>query len=162
MSRDAAPAPASVDGTLPGFNPWPYALMVIIGGAFAFAAFVAVTMIRQRVDLVPAEHYERDLMHNERMARERRGRALQPPLEVRLTPERDLVVTFPGVGELDGHIRLYRPSDGTRDQVFPVQPDAEGRQLVPAAALVPGLWQVQIEWTWDGEAYEVTEKIVLP
>lgn len=144
-----------------GLNPWPLALTLIITGAFAFAAFIAVTMIRKKVDLVPAGHYERDLRHNERMAREQRARSLGQPVKIALTADRNISVQFPDASAT-GHIRLYRPSDSSLDVIIEIAPDATGLQLIPAATLAAGLWEAQIEWTQNGEEYALNGRIVLP
>jgi hypothetical protein len=143
-------------------NPWPIALTILIVGAFAFATFIAVTMIRQKVELVAPDYYAQDLQHEERMAREQRARALTNPLRVNWQAEpAAVVVTYPAPG-VTGTIKLYRPSDLTLDRNLTIQPDADTRQVIPADTLASGPWKVQVAWQLDGVEYYQTESLVAP
>ena len=143
-------------------NPWPIALTILIVGAFAFATFIAVTMIRQKVELVAPDYYAQDLQHEERMAREQRARALTNPLQVSWQIEpAAVVVTYPAPG-VTGAIKLYRPYDLTLDRNLAIEPDANARQVIPADTLASGPWKVQIAWQLDGVEYYQTESLVVP
>jgi nitrogen fixation protein FixH len=142
-------------------NPWPIALTLVIGSAFAFATWVAITMIRQHVDLVPEEHYQRDLMHNERMAAEQRAAALEPPVNISLTAEREIDIRFPDASAT-GRLRLYRPADASMDVQIEIAPDPDGQQLVPARHLASGKWEVRMEWTQQSQTYAQTTTLILP
>jgi nitrogen fixation protein FixH len=143
------------------FNPWPAALTVIVVGAFAFAAFVAVTMIRQPVDLVVKDYYEQDLKHSERMAREARAKALDQPLRVAWRADaKTLRLEFPDPSAT-GVIELYRPSDSALDRRVEIQPDASGLQEVPGDGLAAGLWRVHVAWQQGGEDFYQAESFLL-
>jgi nitrogen fixation protein FixH len=141
-------------------NPWPIALIVFIGGAFAFTVWVAVTMIRQKVDLVVPDYYEQDLKHTQRMEQERRAKALAVPLRVSLDGDAVRLV-FPDPAAV-GSIGLYRASDSRLDRSVDIAPGAGGEQRIPVAGLAAGPWKIQVAWQQGGAEYYQTETIVVP
>ena len=143
-------------------NPWPLALTVICAGAFSFAVYIAVTMIRQKVDLVATDYYDKDVQHEKRMAQQERTRALDRQIEVTQIPgAQQLVISFPHEGA-SGTITMYRPSDSTLDQKHEIKPDADQRQILSYAGMASGLWNVQIEWQQGGQDYYYATQLVLP
>lgn len=143
-------------------NPWPVALTIIIAGAFAFATFVAVTMIRQRVDLVSADYYDKGVHHEQRMIQEQRARALPKQVEVSQIPgAKQVIVTMPDAGAT-GTITLYRPSDSTLDRTFDLALDEQGRHVIDYAGLAPGLWRLEVAWKQNGEDHLFATPLVLP
>ncbi len=143
-------------------NPWPVALTIFIAAAFTFATYVAITMIRQRVDLVSTDYYDKDLQHEKRMAQEKRARALPKQVEVGQIPgAKQLVVTMPD-SSATGTITLYRPSDSSLDRKIPIAPDAQGRHVVDYSEMASGLWRLEIEWEQNGEEMFHATQLVLP
>jgi hypothetical protein len=143
-------------------NPWPIVITALCVVAFASATTIVVVMVRQKVDLVTPDYYEKDLKHGELMAREQRARALETPLTVVLdSASRAITVTFPASGAT-GEITLYRPSSPDMDRVVPVSASADRQQVIPADELASGLWRVQVAWSQGGLDYFASESVVLP
>ena len=143
-------------------NPWPVALIVLIAGAFTAATWVAVTMIRQSVDLVIPDYYEQDLKHSERMAQENRARELTQPLQIRHDiTTRVLTLIFPDPAST-GAIQLYRPSDSSLDRHHAIDASTGGQQTLSTAGLASGLWRVNVAWRQNEKEYYHTESLVLP
>jgi nitrogen fixation protein FixH len=122
--------------------------------------WVAVTMIRQKVDLVVPDYYEQDLKHTERMEQERRAKALAVPLRVTLDGDAVRVV-FPDPAAA-GSIRLYRASDSALDLSVAIAPGAGGEQRIPVVGLASGPWKIQVAWQQGGEDYYQTETVLVP
>ncbi|HMP89246.1 MAG TPA: FixH family protein [Kiritimatiellia bacterium] len=143
-------------------NPWPIALTTLIVCAFSASTWVAVTMIRQKVDLVIPDYYEQDLRHSERMAQEIRARELAQPLAVRPNfQDRHITLDFPDPSA-EGTIQLYRPSDSSMDQSLAIEADKHGQQLVSLSGLASGLWRINVAWRQSGEDYYHSEPLVIP
>lgn len=143
-------------------NPWPIALTVLCVSAFAFATWIAVTMIRQKVELVTPDYYAQDLKHEERMAQQQRARELENPLRVEWQASSQSVVVKLPSPQATGTIHLYRPSDSKLDRRFDIAPDASGVQTLPADDLASGPWQVIIAWHQNDSSYYQTESLVIP
>ncbi len=142
-------------------NPWPIGISLFIGGLFAGAAFVAVTMIRQPVDLVVKDYYEQDLQHAQRMAEEERAKAMEsPPVITRAAAERTVTIAFSTAAT--GTITLYRPSDSALDRQYEITLDSERRHMVDTTGMAAGLWRIQLAWVQNGDSYYHTESLVLP
>jgi len=143
-------------------NPWPIALTVLCVSAFAFATWIAVTMIRQKVELVTPDYYAQDLKHEERMAQQQRARELESPLRIQWQPsDRSISVHLPSP-HATGSIHLYRPSDSKLDRRFDIAPDASGVQTLPANDLAAGSWQVIVTWTQNDSSFYQTETLIIP
>jgi hypothetical protein len=143
-------------------NPWPIALTVLIVSAFAFATYIAVTMIRQKVDLVATDTYDKDLQHEKRMGQQRRARALAQPVQVsQLTDPARLAVTLPDASAT-GTITLYRPSDSRLDRTEPITLNEERAHVIATGNLASGLWRIDLEWMQGGTDYFHSAQVVLP
>ena len=143
-------------------NPWPIALTLLIVSAFAGATFVAVTMIRQKVDLVATNTYDKDLQHEKRMGQQRRARALAQPVQVaQLTNPHRLAVTLPDASAT-GTITLYRPADSRLDRTEALALNADRAHVIATEGLASGLWRIDIEWVQGDTDYFHSTQVVLP
>lgn len=61
-----------------------------------------------------------------------------------------------------GSIQLYRPSAASMDRELNLELDAQGTQIIDAAKLPAGLWQVRVSWTAGGKNYYSDKTLVLP
>ena len=55
--------------------------------------------------------------------------------------------------DLTGAVHVYRPDDKRLDLQIPVGPDSTNTQLIPAALLSPGRWNIQVTWNGRGVGY---------
>src|SRR5215471_16964354 len=120
-----------------------------IGIALVYAAFaagttgVALFAMRQRVDLVSTDYYERSLAHDAHVAAVERARALGDGVQVRVaTTDRSVDVLWhaPRDAAITGTVTLYRASDAPADRVIPIVRGADGGMRIPIADLAPGHW----------------------
>ena len=142
---------------VPRFEPWPVAIVVFFVVAVASAVGFALWAGSQRVDLVSRDYYPEEIAYQQRIDARARARALAPPLAVHYDAARQIIdIAYPlssfGRG-IEGEIWFFRPSNAGLDVRVPMQPDAEGRQVVEAGELRAGLWELRMQWTVDGEAY---------
>lgn len=142
------------------FNPWPIAITTLCIAAFAAAATVVVVMVRQRVELVTPDYYAQDLVHQQRIDAEQRAMA-NPATISHDDAARAISIALPQT-DATGTITLYRPSDLSLDREYAIALDANGRQVIPAADLAPGLWRVRVSWTANGDAFFQEEKVLIP
>jgi hypothetical protein len=124
---------------------------------------VFMSMSRE-VDLVTDHYYDRELRYQDRIRA--MERASKPENAIEVEEKRDsLVLVYPraAIGRrVTGNCVLYRPDNPHLDRVVPMTLDESGRQVVPTAALMPGLWRVKMEWKVEGEEYYQEKMVVMP
>lgn len=158
IDTPASPGPAR-------WNPWPTAIVVFFGVAFAgFASFIWFCS-RHPADLVATDYYEQELRYQGQI--DRIQNAQKDAADARVTydaPSRSLVISLPptaaGVPSR-GVVQLYRPSAVKQDRQFALQTDPGGLQRIDAASLSPGLWRVRVSWTAGKQSYFIDRKVVI-
>lgn len=130
--------------------------------AIATSGVVAFSM-RERVDLVSSDYYERAVALDSRRQAEARAAALGGAFAMSTDAgNQRVVVTWPRDVPIEsGTLTLYRPSDATRDRATAVAPDGEARQIVSLAGLVPGRWMLQVDWRARGQSYYAEREIIV-
>ena len=122
-------------------------------GTLTFAWFA----MRQPVDLVSGDYYQRAIAHDAQRAAIERGLTLGSDLEFgQWADGRRLAVMWKSAksSPREGTITLYRASNPAWDRHWPVTIDSEGRQVLDLADLPAGEWLVQLRWiASDGEYY---------
>jgi len=121
---------------------------------------VAIAM-RQPVDLVSPDYYERSLAVDARAVALANTAALGGRFSVRERDDgRALEIRWPAeMAGAAGAIGLYRPSRAADDRTIAIAPDATGRQTIALAGLQPGLWRVNIDWTFDGRLFAAATEV---
>jgi nitrogen fixation protein FixH len=150
----------------PSRNLWPLGvalgLVVFAGGLVA----LIVLAVSSNSDLVMEDYYEQEIRYSEQLERLARAEAIDGAVEVRYDAGLGvLILTFPEVQAargISGEVHLYRPSAAGMDRKLPLSLNAAGMQVIPAADLAPGLWQVRIRWVVEGEDYYVEQRLILP
>ena len=131
-------------------------------GTLMFAWFA----MRQPVDLVSADYYQRALDHDRHQAARARGLALGDTLRIDGEARPGLVtVTWRDAGSRPerGEATFYRPSSPASDQHVAVVPDRDGRQTfdLRASALAPGHWILQLSWVAPAGEFYAERPIVV-
>ena len=132
---------------------------------YALFAMGTITMVaiavRQPVDLVSADYYERSLVVDARATALANATALGGRFSIRASGDgRTLEVRWPEeMAGVSGTISLYRPSNAADDRAIAIAPDATGRQVIALAGLRTGAWRVHIDWTFDGRSFAATSKV---
>ncbi len=149
----------------PSWNPWPWAIIlsfvVFIGGTVG----LVVMACAQKSDLVSPKYYEQELKFQTQLDRVNRAARLGAGVSIVYDPARQLItISVPANHshrELSGKIEFYRPSAAGLDRHFPLMVDAGGKQSFAAGGLQPGLWQIRVSWTVDGQDYAMEQKLVI-
>jgi len=128
--------------------------------ALIFALIRSATVDRS---LVSDDYYQKDLHYQAQIDKEVNAMNLEEDLQVNFTETESAVrFEFPsGLGEVEGSILFFRPSDEDLDFETPIRTDASGVQTISTQNLVPGLWKVKVNWTAGGVEYYKEETIVL-
>lgn len=135
---------------------WPYAIIgwfVIFGTAMAVWVVFAV---RNDMDLVSADYYDREIRHQQQIDRQARTLPVQSEVKVAYdAAQQRITIALPAAhaGQARGKINFYRPSDAKLDREAKLSLNAAGTQELDATLLHPGFWKVRVQWTVNGEEY---------
>ena len=142
---------------------WEYA----VAGFFIFFILgvlaVVYMTLDDRNDLVTEHYYDAEIQYQQQIDRVDRTRALAEQVAFELNAE-GVRITFPKEfrrEDLTGTVHIYRPDDQRLDLTFPVGPDSANVQLIPAALLSAGRWNVQVTWNGRGVGYYSEERLTV-
>jgi hypothetical protein len=146
-------------------NLWPIAIIALCSLFFLGTVGLVVMACSQKVDLVSADYYEKELKFQAQIDRADHTRREASQTTVAYdTAQRQIVVSLPPgqvLGNVWGSIELYRPSASEMDRTVKLEPDAHGVQHVDASRLAPGLWKVRVTWTAEKQNYYLEQKVVV-
>jgi nitrogen fixation protein FixH len=141
------------------------AIVAFFGVALASTAAFVLWATTQRVDLVTADYYAREIAYQQQIDRMERARAMENRLEVTYDPDdRAVRVLYPPemrAGVLDGEVWCYRPSNAALDHRTAMAPDTNGVQTLPTESMRPGLWKLRLNWRLGDEEYYQEETVVI-
>ncbi len=129
-------------------SPWPYAIIgwfAIFGTAMAAWVVVAV---RNDMDLVSADYYDREIRHQQQIDRQVRTLPVQSEVKVAYdAAQQRITVALPAAHAAlaRGKINFYRPSDAKLDREAKLSLNAVGTQDLDASLLRPGFWKSRVQ-----------------
>ena len=128
-------------------------LLFLIAFLIAAGIFIAFAM-RQRVELVHEDYYERGVDHSSQMEVERRSAPYREAIQA-VQLEGTLQISLPdSIAAVcdSARILLYRPSDNQLDMNMKYEP-ARGALLIDREQLVPGRYILKVDWYRGGLRY---------
>ena|SRR5260221_8976605 len=152
--------------TSPRVNLWPISIIsffsVAIAGCITFVTFCG----RHPADLISPNYYEDEVKYQGQIDRLQRTQDRAPSASVNYDKAtRSITVSMPAemaASNPSGQIQLYRPSALNQDQMMKLELDAQGRQTIDAAKLLPGLWKIRVSWTVAERQFLIDQKVVVP
>lgn len=144
---------------------WPLGITL----AFVLFALGIATMVviacSLKVDLVRPDYYDEEIKYQAQLDRLNRTARLSDAVKINYDgSSRRLTISLPLIHagpDTVGRIEFYRPSATNLDRQLKLALDANGRQTVDAAALIPGLWRVRVHWTVGNEEFFADQKIIV-
>ena len=135
--------------------------------AFAlFMSFILFFVFRVQSDskydneLVTEEYYKKEATVQKDIEYVNNANALSEKIQISNTSE-GITVSFPkdlDFKKIKGTVSLYRPSNKKLDFVNPIAL-SNSDLLIPKKNLVGGLWDITVEWTYDGKTYLNKEEV---
>lgn len=135
--------------------------------AFAlFMSFILFFVFRVQSDskydneLVTEEYYKKEALVQNDINSEKNANALAQKLVISNAAE-GITVQFPkdlDFNKIKGTVSLYRPSNKKLDFAIPITL-SDSDLLIPKKNLVGGLWDITVEWTYDGKPYLNKEEL---
>jgi hypothetical protein len=127
------------------------------------AAFFIGFAMRQDVNLVHEDYYEKGVAYETQMNAEARSAVYRDSI-ISQFEEQFLVVTFQGLQEMrvdSATVLLYRPSSSSLDLQMPFD-FKQGIMTIPATELYSGRYILKLTWFDNGLKYEVDKAINVP
>ncbi|MDR9457164.1 MAG: FixH family protein [Salegentibacter sp.] len=112
-------------------------------------------------DLVTEDYYKKELLFQQEIDAETRGNALTENISDRRI-ENGWLIEFPEdlkLAEISGNLNFYRPSNAELDFDIPLNLKSN-RIEIDDAKLIPGRWNINIHWEYQGENYLYKKEIV--
>ena len=135
--------------------------------AFAlFMSFILFFVFRVQSDskydneLVTEEYYKKEATVQKDIEYVNNANALSEKVKISNASE-GITVSFPkdlDFNKIKGTVSLYRPSNQKLDFVTPITLSGFDL-LIPKNNLVGGLWDITVEWTYDGTTYLNKEEV---
>jgi nitrogen fixation protein FixH len=136
--------------------------------SFVVFAGIIITMVvismRQPVGLVAKDYYKQEIAYQDHIDKMVNFRSLpeKPVIRVKRT-EGKASLHFPeplAEAIMKGEVLFFRPSDGTRDRNYTLQP-INGVQEFDLSELQRGLWKVKLWWEDSRKSYYHEQTIVI-
>lgn len=134
---------------------WGIKILILYLGFVALIITLVGMSMNQKVDLVSADYYEKELKFQERIDSENNFRLLNKTISCKVQ-DKMVVLEFPKEfmeKDIVGTILIYRPSDSSLDIQAAIDIDPSGLQKISLNKFKRGLYQVQMEWAMEGKRY---------
>jgi hypothetical protein len=126
-----------------------YSFFVIAMLVFVYAA------TNQDISLVSDTYYEEDLGYQMKLDKIQRTNQLKHIFELSIEQNSTgISVTIPEeLSHFKGNMTLFHPAYASLDQAYPIENNAQHKQLIPVQRLKKGRWLVKIEGENEGKNY---------
>lgn len=130
------------------------------GIAILYAGFVGMILLlvgmsaSQKIDLVTDQYYAEELQFQDKINKIKLAKGLSDPLTWQVE-EQGITIYFPKeftADTLTGSVKLYCPSDNTKDRTFPITVK-NSEQRIAASDLKSGRYYLQIDWKNGKKSY---------
>ncbi len=140
------------------FGKWIVVSFVLFG---VFIASLVAICVRQDINLVSLDYYNRELAHQQKMELIENANKLSSLPEFSIEAN-VLVVSFTDFKKVEtGELHLLRPSDSKLDRKFAVTASSGKIQQYPLEVWSKGLYRASMQWRMDGQEYYYEKLIVL-
>lgn len=125
-------------------------------GITLFAAFILTLVVKSfsvKPDMVAKDYYAYDLTYQSHYDKASNAAALKEKVKVNAA-NGSTWLQFPSDQKIEKvALKLYRPDNSSIDFAMTTLPDAAGKLSLPEDKLIPGRWDIQVEWTAAGKEY---------
>ena len=111
-------------------------------------------------ELVTEDYYQQELKVQGNIERATNANALEHQLTMEKVSE-GIEVAFPkdfDYKKITGKVSLYRPSNQKLDSEMPISLSSS-HLLIPKSNLVGGLWDITVEWEYNGVSYRNKQSV---
>ena len=140
---------------------WGARIAILYIGFVLLILFLVVKSFQVDVDLVTEDYYEQELKFQEIINKKANANNLIDGLSYELDGKK-IFYSFPSdQKKIEGHIKIYRPSNKNFDLIFQIELDKENTILLDLANSPSGLYKMKIDWMNESVGYYVEKDIYL-
>lgn len=125
---------------------WGWGMAILYGSFVVMILFMVYLSVSQDFHLVTTNYYDEEIKYQAKIDQIKNSAELDKTMKILfLKGSKQIKIKFPFEG-VNGKIKLYRPSDATKDQEIAIATDETNTQLISTKNLTSGLWKVQVDW----------------
>ena len=130
-----------------------------------FAAFIGTLVtvcLRQDISLVSKDYYKEELQYENQITRLKNVSQLKSKPVIKVLENKTIQIAFDRFDDMEnGELRLFRPSDSSKDKKYSLVPTSNATQEFPTTDLVPGMYRAKMQWTMNGKEFFLEEVIFI-
>lgn len=142
---------------------WGYKLLVVFIAFGSLMFYMVYRCVMTPVDLVDNEYYKDELVYQDVIDGAKKANALSS--KVKLAQDSAFItIQFPEEmknSRVNGTILFYCPSDAGRDKKLPLEVSSNGIQRIRVKSILPGNYQVKIQWENRQNRYYSEEPFII-
>jgi hypothetical protein len=142
---------------------WGTKIAVLYIGFVLLIGTMVFMCMRQKIDLVSDDYYEKELAFQSKINEMNNANALPEKISHVINDD-GINLQFPAQFKdqpVKGNVYLFRPSDASKDFRTPIL--LENLELkIPSQRLTKGMYKMQISWSANNISYFTEEVIVIP
>ncbi len=110
-------------------------------------------------ELVTDNYYEKELVYGEVINKKKNADTMR--IQVQIINDTDgLRIQFPKyIENLEGKIILYKPDNSKLDREILIDLNENFIQKIPAEELIPGRWDIKLDWEINNTPYFIERKL---
>ena len=128
-----------------------------------FAAFIGTLVtvcLRQDISLVSKDYYKEELLYENQLTRLKNVSQLESKPVIKVLENKTIQIAFDRFDDIEtGELRLFRPSDSSKDKKYSLERTSKATQEFPTTDLTPGMYRAKMQWTMNGKEFFVEEVI---
>jgi len=112
-------------------------------------------------ELVTEDYYEKELVYGDVLDKKHNADTMR--IQVQIMQDIDgLRIQFPNyVKGIEGKIVLYKPDNSKLDQEYFIDLDKKNQQKIVKEKLIPGRWDIKLDWKIGDVPYFIERKITI-
>lgn len=136
------------------FN-WGTGIALFYGTFVAVLLYFVIKSTKQDNSLVSDDYYAEDLKYQEHYEKLHNAASLEQDLEIRENGTLgQLEFLFPEkLGQVEGEIHFFCPSDSRVDFKVPIQANGQPVQAISFRDLKKGYWKIKVDWQAGGTRF---------
>ncbi len=140
---------------------WGARIAILYIGFVLLILFLVFKSFQVDVDLVTEDYYEQELKFQEIINKKANANKLTEGLTYVLDGKK-IFYSFPSDQKnIEGQIKIYRPSNKNFDRVFKIELDKQNKILLDLENSPSGLYKMKVDWANESVGYYVEKDIYL-
>ena len=112
-------------------------------------------------ELVTEDYYEKELVYGDVLDKKKHADSMQ--IQVQTVQDTDgLRIQFPNyIENVEGKIILYKPDNSKLDREIPIDLNKNHTQKITKEQLIPGRWDIKLDWKIGEVPYFIERKLTI-